>query len=182
MTRIQTYKQRLRHGAVVVLAASLAAAGCAYAQWAKPAAAQAAEQRPQPYNPAADANKDLAAAQARARAAKKGVMVIFGANWCPDCIVLHRLLDEPDTRAYVRAHFEIVSVDLGRFDKNTDLAQRLGVNLDKGIPAAAFLAADGSSIGNTNQGELEASRNYHSDMILRFLREVAEHHKITRPQ
>jgi len=173
MTRIQTYKQRLRHGAVVVLAASLAAAGCAYAQWAKPAPAQAAEQRPQPYNPAADANKDLAAAQARARAAKKGVMVIFGANWCPDCI---------ETRAYVRAHFEVVSVDLGRFNKNTDLAQRLGVNLDKGIPAAAFLAANGSSIGNTNQGELEASRNYHSDMILRFLREVAEHHKITRPE
>jgi len=109
-------------------------------------------------------------------------MVIFGANWCPDCIVLHRLLDEPETRAYVRAHFEVVSVDLGRFNKNTDLAQRLGVNLDKGIPAAAFLAANGSSIGNTNQGELEASRNYHSDMILRFLREVAEHHKITRPE
>ena len=74
------------------------------------------------------ANKDLAAAQTRARAAKKGVMVIFGANWCPDCIVLHRLLDEPETRAYVRAHFEVVAVDLGRFDKNVDLAQRLGLD------------------------------------------------------
>lgn len=182
MKRIQTHQRRLRHGAVVLLAASLAASGCAYAQSAKPATAPAAEERHQPYNSDADAKKDLAAAQARARVAKKGVMVIFGANWCPDCIVLHRLLDESETHAYVRAHFEIVSVDLGRFDKNVDLAQRLGVNLDKGIPAAAFLAADGSSIGNTNQGELEASRNYHSDMILRFLREVAEHHKITRPQ
>ena len=181
MTRIQTYRQGLRHGAVVLLATCLIACGCAYAQAAKPAAGPAAQQH-QPYNPAADANKDLAAAQTRARAAKKGVMVIFGANWCPDCIVLHRLLDEPETRAYVRAHFEVVAVDLGRFDKNVDLAQRLGVNLDRGIPAAAFLAADGSSIGNTNQGELESSRNYHSDMILRFLREVAEHHKITRPQ
>jgi len=181
MRRIRIYKQRLRHGAAVLLGACLIACGCAYAQAARPAAGAATQDR-QPYDPAADAGQDLAAAQARARVAKKSVMVIFGANWCPDCIVLHRLLDEPDTRAYVRAHFEIVSVDLGRFDKNTDMAQRLGVNLDKGIPAAAFLAADGSSIGNTNQGELEASRHYHSDMILRFLREVAEHHKITRPQ
>lgn len=181
MTRIQTYRQRLRQGAVVLLAAGLAAGIGAYAQWANPAAAPGAQERHLPYNPDADAKKDLAAAKARARAAHKDVMVIFGANWCGDCIVLHRLLDEPETRAYVRAHFEVVAVDLGRYDKNLDLAEKLGVNLDKGIPAAAFLAADGTAIGNTNQGELEPSRNYHSDMILRFLRDVAEHHKITRP-
>jgi thiol-disulfide isomerase/thioredoxin len=165
---------------VVLLAVSLAACAGACAQVAP--AARPAEARPQPYNPDADAKKDLAAAQARARAARKNVMVIFGANWCGDCIVLHRLLDEPETRAYVHAHFEVVAVDLGRWDRNLDVAEKLGVNLDKGIPAAAFLAPDGSAIGNTNQGELEPSRNYHSDMILRFLREVAEHHKITRPQ
>ncbi len=181
MIGIQSFRQGLRHGAVVLLIASLAACTGAYGQSARPASPPAAQERP-PYNADADAKKDLAAAQARACAARKDVMVIFGANWCGDCIVLHRLLDEPDTHAYVRAHFEIVSVDVGRWDKNLDLAGKLGLNLDKGIPAAAFLTPDGSAIGNTNQGELEASRNYHSDMILRFLRAVAEHHKITRPQ
>jgi len=135
-----------------------------------------------PYDTKADAHKDLAAAQQRARASKKYVMVIFGANWCGDCVVLHRLLDEPATKAYVDAHFEIVGVDLGRFDKQMDIAKTLKVDLDKGIPAAAFLASDGSSIGNTNDGELEASRNYHSEMILHFLREVVEHHKIVKPR
>lgn len=135
-----------------------------------------------PYDTKADAHKDIAAAQQRAKASKKYVMVIFGANWCEDCIVLHRLLDEPATKAYVDAHFEIVGVDLGRFDKQVDIARALKVDLDKGIPAAAFLAPDGSSIGNTNDGELEASRNYHSEMILHFLREVVEHHKIVKPQ
>jgi thiol-disulfide isomerase/thioredoxin len=135
-----------------------------------------------PYNEAADARKDLAAARQRARVAGRDVMVIFGANWCPDCIVLHRLLDTPENLAYVQRHFETVGVDLGRFDKNLDLAKELGVNLDRGIPAAAFLAPDGKPIGNTNAGELEASRNYHSATILRFLREVAEHHKIVRPE
>jgi thiol-disulfide isomerase/thioredoxin len=135
-----------------------------------------------PYDTKADAHKDLAAAQQRAKASKKYVMVIFGANWCKDCIVLHRLLDEPVTKAYVDAHFEIVGVDLGRFDKQMDIAKTLKVDLDKGIPAAAFLASDGTLIGDTNNGELEASRNYHSEMILRFLHEVVEHHKIVKPE
>jgi len=143
----------------------------------------AAAQAPSgPYDTRADASKHIAAAQQRAKASKKYVMVIFGANWCKDCIVLHRLLDEPATKSYVDAHFEIVGVDLGRFDKNMDIARSLKVDLDKGIPAAAFLASDGSSIGNTNNGELEPSRNYHSEMILHFLHQVVENHKIVRPQ
>ena len=135
-----------------------------------------------PYNTTADAHKDIAAAQQRAKSSKKYVMVIFGANWCKDCVVLHKLLDEPATKAYVDAHFEIVSVDLGRFDKQMDIAKTLKVDLDKGIPAAAFLASDGSAVGNTNNGELEPSRNYHSEMILHFLHEVVDNHKIVKPQ
>ena len=143
----------------------------------------AAAQAPlSPYDIKADAAKDIAAAQQRAKASKKYVMVIFGANWCKDCIVLHKLLDEPPTKSYVDAHFEIVGVDLGRWDKNMDLARSLKVDLDKGIPAAAFLASDGSAIGNTNNGELEPSRNYHSEMILHFLHAVVENHKIVTPQ
>jgi thiol-disulfide isomerase/thioredoxin len=135
-----------------------------------------------PYDTKADAQKDIAAAQQRAKASKKYVMAIFGANWCKDCVVLHKLLDEPATKSYVDAHFEVIGVDLGRFDKNMDVAKSLKVDLDKGIPAAAFLASDGSSIGNTNNGELEPSRNYHSEMILHFLHEVVENHKIVKPQ
>ena len=58
----------------------------------------------------------------------------------------------------------------------------LKVDLDNGIPAAAFLASDGTSIGTTNNGELEASRDYHSEMILHFLHQVVENHKIVKPQ
>ncbi len=118
----------------------------------------------------------------RARASKKRVTVIFGANGCKDCLVLHRLLDEPATKAYVDTHFEIVGVDLGRFGKQMDIAKTLKVDLDKGIPAAAFLASDGSLICNTNDGELEASRNYRSEMIPRFLHEGVDHHRIVRPE
>jgi len=135
-----------------------------------------------PYRTDADARKDIAAAQARARAAHKNVMVIFGANWCEDCVVLHRNLDAANTRDYVQSHFEVVSVDVGQFNKNQDVAKSLGVDLNRGIPVAAFFDWEGKPIGNTNAGELEPSRKYHSEQILQFLKEVAENHKITTPR
>jgi thioredoxin 1 len=138
---------------------------------------------PGPYRADADARKDLAAAQTRARSLHKFVMVIFGANWCEDCQVLHRSLDAPEAHNYVESHFEIVSVDIGDDGKkNLDIAASLGVSLDKGVPAAAFLAWDGSSVGRTNDGELEPSRNYQPKQILRFLHEIVDHGKITKPE
>jgi protein disulfide-isomerase len=143
-------------------------------------AARASEEKP--YRTDADARKDVAQAKERARTLKKSVMVIFGANWCEDCVVLHHNLDVPANREYVQSHFEIVSVDVGQFNKNLDVAKSLGVDLDKGIPVAAFLDSGGNSIGNTNKGELEPSRKYHSEQILSFLREVVENRKITTPK
>jgi len=165
----------------LILAGVLLACAAGHAQ-AQPATAKSAADAGKPYHADADARKDIAAAQARARTAHKSVMVIFGANWCPDCIVLHRTLEAPESRDYVESHFEIVSVDVGQFNKNLDVAKSLDVNLNRGIPAAAFLAWDGTTIGNTNNGELEPSRNYHSDQILRFLHEVVDNHKITTPK
>ena len=136
-----------------------------------------------PYRADADARKDLAAAQTRARTDRKFVMVIFGANWCEDCQVLHRSLDSPEVRGYAESHFEIVSVDIGDDGKkNGDVAQTLGVSLDKRVPAAAFFARDGMPVGRTNSGELEPSRNYKPAQILRFLQQIVDHQKITTPK
>ncbi len=134
-----------------------------------------------PYHPDADAHKDLAAAEARARASHKIVMVIFGANWCEDCVVLHRNLDSGAVHDYVKSHFEVVSVDVDQFDKNLDVVKTCGTDLKKGIPVASFLNADGTVIGSTTNGELEPSRKYQSAQVLRFLHELVDNHRITTP-
>ena len=137
---------------------------------------------PGPYRADANAHKDLAAAQARARAGHKYVFVIFGANWCEDCRVLHRSLESPEVRAYVESHFEIVGVDIGDDGKkNADVARSLGVSLAKGVPAAAILNPDGTTLGRTNNGELEPSRTYQPKQILHFLEGIVEHQQITKP-
>lgn len=126
------------------------------------------------YSKTTDARRDYEAARERARAQGKFLMVTFGANWCPDCRALHRSLENSGTRGYVAKTFEILNVDVGDFDRNTQLAADLGVDLDMGIPVAVFFGPEGQVIGNTNHGELEPARSYTSRQILAFLREIAE--------
>jgi protein disulfide-isomerase len=94
-----------------------------------------------PYDEQADAHAELQRALVRARQLDKKVLVVFGANWCPEC----RLLDQEiarDRTAVKRDDFVMVKVDVGQFDRNTDLARAYGNVTRKGIPAAVILTPD----------------------------------------
>ena len=145
-----------------------------YAQWG-------VDRAHLPYSATADARRDIADAKARAAADGKMVMVTFGANWCPDCLTLHKDLEDPVTREYASKKFEMVNVDVGEFDKNADVARELGVAPVNGIPLAVFFSSDGRPICDTRRGELEPSRHYTSSEILDFLKEVADHRRVVNP-
>jgi protein disulfide-isomerase len=133
-----------------------------------------------PYHPGVDAREAIAAGKARAAAAGKFLMVTFGANWCPDCLTLHKNLQDSETRAYVDGKFEMVNIDVGDFDRNAHVARELGVTV-LGIPLAVFFGPDGRPICDTRRGELEPSRHYTSREILGFLREVVEDGRAVSP-
>lgn len=84
---------------------------------------------PAPYDRRADAKALVAAAEARARASGKPLLIDFGANWCLDCRVLAGIIELPEIKAYVGRNFELVQVDIGRFDRNLDLVERHGIRL-----------------------------------------------------
>ena len=48
----------------------------------------------------------------------KQPIIIFGANWCPDCRILSAVLDLQTVKKYINENFEILYVDLGRYDIN----------------------------------------------------------------
>ncbi len=91
-----------------------------------------------PYDEAADGRAELDAALARAKASNKRVLVKFGANWCPDCRVLAGALAIPDIKSYADSKFELVSIDVGRRNKNLDLAAKYGQGL-KGVPTVVVV-------------------------------------------
>ncbi|HEY4079167.1 MAG TPA: thioredoxin family protein [Burkholderiaceae bacterium] len=118
------------------------------------------------YNEQADARAELNVALAQAHAQKKNVLVVFGANWCPDCRSLSDRMSGPLARQMDR-RFVVLKVDVGRFTKNLDLAEQMGVPLKKGIPAVAVLKNNGEMASATSGGELADARSMGDEAVLK---------------
>ena len=134
-----------------------------------------------PYDESIDAGTMLADARKQAMQSGKFLMVTFGANWCMDCRTLYHNLKTDEIKAYTDGVFRFAHVDVGKFNKNRDIAEELGVDLSRGIPVAIFFDPSGAKIGTTNQGQLERARFYSSKQILKFVRNVAENSLVTTP-
>ncbi len=105
-----------------------------------------------PYDTEADAHAAVDAAFARAHANGHKVMLDFGGNWCPDCRALAGVLAAPAVAAWTADNYETVLVDVGRFKKNMDIAQRYGVKINA-APTVLVLTKDGKLL---NQGKVFA--------------------------
>jgi thiol-disulfide isomerase/thioredoxin len=94
---------------------------------------------PYPYDEAAGVKATNAAvAKARAKAAKDGKLLIIdlGGNWCGDCRVLAGTVALPELKRFVDAHYELVMVDVGRFDRNLQVPAAYGIHEKlEGVPA-----------------------------------------------
>jgi thiol-disulfide isomerase/thioredoxin len=99
-----------------------------------------------PYDVSADAEKDVAAAFQRARKNGKRVLIDLGGNWCGDCVVLANIMLLPDLKPFLDKHFEIVSVDTGRHNKNMQIPALYGVDLSGGVPALLIVEPDGKTL------------------------------------
>lgn len=130
-----------------------------------------------PYNEAADAKADIRATLAAAQQAKLPVLVVFGANWCGDCRMLDTAFKTGASAPLMAKSFKIVKVDVGRFDRNVDIATGYGVPLKSGIPAVAVLAADGRLLYATAGGELADARKMGDTGVLDFFAKVAAKHR-----
>jgi thioredoxin 1 len=115
------------------------------------------------YDTQADARQDISAAIARASKTGRNVVLVFGANWCPDCHALDAQMHRPDLARLIAQDFVVVKIDVGRFDKNLDVGEKYGVPIRKGIPAIAVLDGHGKLLYAQSQGQFANARSmpYH---------------------
>lgn len=154
-----------RRTTILLMAAALAASVLSPAR---------AADAPAPYNEQADARADLNQALAKAAAERKQVLVVYGANWCKDCLALDRGFHQGTLAQEVDKRFVTVKVDVARFNKNVELASQMGVPLKKGIPTVAVLSADGQVLGTTQGGELANARSMGEDAVLAVLGQLGK--------
>lgn len=116
---------------------------------------QLAQPLPLPYNEGADARAAVARARVRARVAHKLPLIDLAGNWCLDCRILSGTIDLPDVSAFVRCHYELVTVDVGRFDTNLDVPAHYGITARlEGVPS--LLVVDPRSDRLLNAGRISA--------------------------
>jgi len=113
---------------------------------------------PYPYDVDADAERALSAALKRAKATHRKVLVDLGGNWCADCRILAAVMDLPEVAAFVKAHYEVVMVDVGRLDRNTQIAKRYGLKLE-GVPSILILDGQGRLLDRGHEPALADARS-----------------------
>jgi protein disulfide-isomerase len=127
----------------------------------------------QSYDESADAKAEIRASLEEASKTKIPVLVVFGANWCGDCMVLDMAFKNGSSAALIQKNFKVVKVNVGRFDRNVDIAESYGVPLKNGIPAVAVLSSQGKVVYATQSGELADARNMGDKGIYAFFARVS---------
>ena len=104
-----------------------------------------------PYDETANAKTSYDTALARAAKAHKRLLIDLGGNWCGDCIVLANFMRLPAIKTFVDTHYEVVMVDVGRFDRNLDIPAKFGFTERlKGVPMILVVTPQGRLVNRDN--------------------------------
>lgn len=116
----------------------------------------------------------------RAKAQHKRVILDFGGNWCGDCKVLDIYFHDPANKALLEDNFELVDINIGRYDANTDIAEHYGIPLQRGVPALVILSPEGKVLLAQTHGEFESMRHLESSDLTKFLNDWKPTHSGAR--
>lgn len=163
----------MRKIAALTLMAMLAAPAAGWAAAAPKvsiaSSAQLPTPLPYPYDEKADAKAQVAEAFKRAQAAHKLLLIDFGGNWCPDCRILAGVMRLPEVKAFVDQHYEVVAVDVGRLDHNTDILARFGAADIEGVPAVVIVDETGKVLNRKELLDVTDKRHTKPQQMVNWL-------------
>lgn len=133
---------------------------------------------PFPYNENADPDKAVDAVLARAKAEHKRAFIDLGGNWCGDCRVLAGLMELPELKNFIAAHYVVAVVDVGRFNRNLQIPARWGMVealKEGGAPTVLIVDPVTDSVVNAGHtGALEDVRHMTPQAIADWIAEWAK--------
>ena len=102
----------------------------------------------------------------------KQPIIIFGANWCPDCRIFSATMNIPKIKSYIDKNFEILYVDVKRYEINMSLMEEYGIESAEGIPRLLVFDANKKLINSSNTTEWRTARDRTSQEIFNFFQEM----------
>lgn len=98
---------------------------------------------PTPYDATRDGWADLKGAKASSRMSGKMTIVAMGANWCHDSRGFAAQFEKEKFQTLIEEHFTLVYIDVGKKDRNVDIAKELGLDSIVGTPTVFVLSSSG---------------------------------------
>ena len=123
---------------------------------------------PLPYNGSEYSTNDLNEFISNTITKDKQPIIIFGANWCPDCRIFSATMDIPKIKSYIDKNFEVLYVDVKRYEINMSLMEEFGIEPVEGIPRLLIFDKNRKLINSSNTTEWRTARNRTSQEIFNF--------------
>lgn len=118
-----------------------------------------------PYPDPALAPRQVEEAFATAGKSHRRVMLVFGGNWCPDCRFLAGVFEQPDAASWIDSHFVVVPVNIGRLDRNLELAARYGVTVHE-VPTILMITPNGKLLNGDSVNVLGDARDLSPQTVI----------------
>lgn len=140
---------------------------------AKKKAAEEKAKLPKPYDPKADAEKDIQGLIARAKKEKKNIMIQAGGNWCIWCLRFNQFVQTtPELKKLVDANYEYYHLNYSPDNKNEKIFAKYGNPGDKfGYPVFIVLDKDGKMIHVQQSDVLEEGKGYSLEKTKEFFKQ-----------
>ena len=105
-------------------------------------------------------------------AENKQPIIIFGANWCPDCRIFSGTIDIPKINEFIETYFNILYIDVKRYEINMNLIEYFDIPSEEGIPRVLVFDFNKNIINKSSTTEWRTARDRSSQDIFNFFQEM----------
>ena len=101
----------------------------------------------------------------------KQPIIIFGANWCPDARLLEAILQLPSVRQFLDAKCNILNIDVGDYEINTELFKYFDPEIETGIPRVFILDLNGKPLNIDSNDKMRTARQQSPQEIFDYFQD-----------
>jgi thiol-disulfide isomerase/thioredoxin len=101
----------------------------------------------------------------------KQPIVIFGANWCPDARLLEGVIQMPPVKNFLEKNVNVLNVDVGNYEMNTELFSFFDENIEEGIPRVFIMDRKGKTLNLHVNDTMRKARDLTTQDIFNYLQE-----------
>ena len=98
----------------------------------------------------------------------KQSIIIFGANWCPDARLLEAILQLPSVRQFLDTKCNILNIDVGDYEINTELFKYFDPEIETGIPRVFILDLNGNPLNMNSNDKMRTARQQSPQEIFNY--------------